>query len=193
MVSLGVHVIISSGINSLGDPVYKKTIAFSHHGHKAFTWWHGTPVAHTVYQEYITLSTHYHDTIHLKRTQGYDQYLPTIRTDKRTIVRLLRYAPNYANVACCVPRHEFRATHSILQPFITCWLLQNLTGCTLHPHMLGIAAVKKEYRWYVYKYFALISSTDGKCTVSHERWYWLSQHLSKCIIELTQALERDTM
>ena len=37
----------------------------------------------------------------------------------------------------CVPRHEFRATCYILQPFLTCWLLQNLTWCTLHPHILA--------------------------------------------------------
>ena len=44
-----------------------------------------------------------------------------------------------------------------------------------------------------HKYFALISSTDLKCTLSHKTLYWLSQHLSKCIIELTHALERDSM
>ena len=132
MLSLGVNVIISSGINSLWVSVYKRIVAFSHNGHKAFTWWYETPVGNTVYQE-----PHCQHTTMIpyiwKRAHGYDRYLPTLRTDKRTIVRLLRYAPNYANVAYCVPRHEFWATHCILQPFLTCWLVQNLTGCTLHP------------------------------------------------------------
>ena len=49
-----------------------------------------------------------------------------------------------------------------MQPFLTCWLLQNLTWCTLHPHILGVAAVKMQYWWYAYKYFALIAPTDVK-------------------------------
>ena len=51
VLSRGVNVIISSGTNSLWVSVYKRIIAFSHHGHKAFTWGYGTPVGNTVYQE----------------------------------------------------------------------------------------------------------------------------------------------
>ena len=92
------------------------------------------------------------------------RYLPTPRTDKRRTVRILGYAPNYAHLSFCVSSHEFKATRCILQPFLTYWLLHNLTWCTLHPHILGFAAVKMQYWRYFYKYFALISSTDVKCT-----------------------------
>ena len=96
-------------------------------------------------------------------------------------------------VVRCVPRHEFRVTHCILQLFLIFRLSQNLTWCTLHPHILGVAAANMQYWCYVYKNSALISLTDVKCTVSHGARYWLSHHLYKCITELTQALDRDSM
>ena len=42
ILSLGVNVIISGS-----QYIYKRTIAFSHRWHKAFTWWYGTSVANT--------------------------------------------------------------------------------------------------------------------------------------------------
>ena len=147
-------------------------------------------MANSVYQEsycqHITIISYI-----WKRARRHDRNLPTLRTNIRKIVRLLGYVPNYASVAYCVPRYELRATRCILQPCLTCWLLQNLTGCTLHTHILGVIAVKMQYRWYVWNYFALISSTDVKCTGSYKAWYLLSYHLYKCTTELTQALEID--
>ena len=56
ILQLDVSVIISSGITSLWVPVYWRTIAFSPHGRKAFTWWYGTPVGYIdridIYQPY---------------------------------------------------------------------------------------------------------------------------------------------
>ena len=126
MLLLDVSVIISSGITSFWVSVCKRTTTFSPHGHKEFTWWYGTLVWYTdiidIYQPYGWTNGRHYDSLGMHRIM-----------------------PRYG--IYCVPRHEFRSTHCILQPFPTCWLLQNLTWCTLHPHMLGVAAVKMENWW----------------------------------------------
>ena len=138
MLLLEVSVVISSRIKSLWVSVYKRAIACLHHGHKPFTWWYGTLVANTVYQEshchYITIMPDL-----WKGAQEHVRYLPlpTPWMDKRTTVRLLGYAPNHANVACCLHMREFRAT-----------------PCTTLLHLLVVA---EPHRIYV------ASSHVGRC------------------------------
>ena len=114
-----VSVLIWFGISSLWISVYKRTTTFSPYGHKAFTWCYGTLVGYT-------------DMI--------DIYQPYGRTNGRQCDSLGTHQimPVW---------RAFRATHCILQHFVTYWLLQNLAWCALHPHMLGVAAVKMQYWW----------------------------------------------
>ena len=128
------------------------------------------------------------------REHRHDRYLPTLPMDGQTDDSATPWVCiELCQCVYCVPGHEFKAMRWIIQPFLTCWLLRNLTWCTLRRHILGVAAVKMQYWWYFYKYFALIASTDAKCILLHGAWCWLSRDLYKCIIELTHGLERDSI
>ena len=131
MLLLDVGVIASSWINSLWVLVYKITISFLHYGHKPFTWWYGTLVANIVYQESHCQSEKGH-------TDMIDIYHPYGRTNGRQYDSLgvHRIMPMQL-IVCPGMNWELH----VLQPFLSCCLLQNLTGCTLHPHILGVAAV----------------------------------------------------
>ena len=86
----------------------------------------------------ILLSTHCHNTIHLKKgTQTWS--ISTNPTDGQTDDSATPWVCT-ALCQCSV----LCAQAWILQPFLTCWLLQNLTWCTLHPHMLDAGSCRCE-------------------------------------------------